>query len=79
MTTSAEKELHGLDKQAIPPLWEKIKALATEPRPHQSSKLEGTERAYRLRWRVYRVVYNVDDKQKLVTVIAVRHRKDAYR
>ena len=79
LTSSAERELAGLDKPAIPVLWEKIKALATEPRPRQSKKLKGTEKSYRLRYRDYRIVYTIDDSEGLVTVMAVRHRKDAYR
>jgi mRNA interferase RelE/StbE len=39
----------------------------------------GGERTYRLRVGVYRVIYQVDDASRLVTVLHVRHRKDAYR
>ena len=76
---SAEKDLGNLAKSLVPVLWERIKALADEPRPRQAKKLKGAEKAYRLRVRGYRVVYTVDDEQKLVTVIAIRHRKDVYR
>jgi len=34
-------------------------------------------------WRVrvgdYRIVYNVDDEQRLVTILQVGHRRDIYR
>jgi mRNA interferase RelE/StbE len=39
----------------------------------------GAERTYRLRVGAYRVVYEIDDTARLVTVLYVRHRKDAYR
>ena len=76
---SAEKDLGNLSKSLVPVLWDRIKALADEPRPRQAKKLKGAEKAYRLRVRGYRVVYTVDDEQKLVTVTAIRHRKDVYR
>jgi len=79
LTHSAEKELSDLPKFIVPVLWERIKALASEPRPKQSRKLKGVEKAYRLRVRDYRVVYTVDDEENLVIVTTVRHRKEAYR
>ncbi|MCK5719368.1 MAG: type II toxin-antitoxin system RelE/ParE family toxin [Thiomargarita sp.] len=27
----------------------------------------------------YRIIYSVDEEKKLIDIIAVRHRKDAYR
>lgn len=79
MTHSAERELADLPKPLIAVLWQRIRTLADHPRPTQSKKLRGAEKAHRLRVRSYRIVYNIDDEQKLVTVTAIRHRKDAYR
>jgi len=78
LSHSAEKELGDLLKRIVPVLWERIKALAREPKPKRSKKLEGAEKAYRLPIRNYRIVHTVEDKQKLVTVTAIRHRKEAY-
>lgn len=79
ITHSAEKELGNLSESLLTALWQRIKALADEPRPRQAKKLKGAERAYRLRARGYQIIYTIDDKQKLVIVTAVRHRKDIYR
>ncbi len=79
MTRSAEKELASLSKTLVGVLWQRIKTLADQPRPTQAGKLKGAEKAYRLRVRSYRVIYIIDDEQKLVTVTAIRHRKDIYR
>ena len=79
MTRSAEKELGGLSKSLVSVLWQRIKTLADQPRPTQTRKLKGTEKAYRLRVRSYRIVYTIDDDRKLVTVTAIRPRKDLYR
>jgi len=78
MAHSAEKELGKLPKSIVPVLWKRIKALAREPRPRQSRKLKETEKAYRLRVRDYRIIYTIDDEQKLVTIVAVGHRKEIY-
>ena len=79
MTRSAEKELGSLSKSLVSVLWQKIKTLADQPRPTQTRKLRGAEKAYRLRVRSYRIVYTIDDDRKLVTVTAIRHRREAYR
>jgi len=79
MTRSAEKELSSLPKSLLSILWQRIKTLADQPRPAQMKKLKSAEKAYRLRVRSYRIVYTIDEGQKLVTVTAIRHRKDIYR
>lgn len=79
MTHSAERELSSLPKPLLGIIWQKIKTLADQPRLTQTRKLRGAEKAYRLRVRSYRIVYTIDDEQKLVTVTAIRHRKDIYR
>jgi len=79
VTHSTEKDLENLSKSAVPVLLQRIKTLADEPRPRQAKKLKGAEKAYRLRVRGYRVIYIIDDERRLVTVTAIRHRKDVYR
>ena len=79
MTHSVEKELSSLSRTLVSILWPRIKALADQPRPTQARKLRGAEKAYRLRVRRYRIIYTIDDQQKLVTITAIRHRKDIYR
>ena len=76
---SAEKELRKLDKSHIPDIVTKIEQLATNPRPRQSKKLTGSERGYRLRAGKYRIIYQVDEAAKKVTIYLIRHRKEAYR
>ena len=52
--------------------------LIENPRPKISKKLKGKD-SYRLRIGDYRIVYNIDDKNKTITVFRIRHRKDVYR
>jgi mRNA interferase RelE/StbE len=55
-----------------------IDALATDPRPVGCSKLAGRD-DYRIRIGDYRVVYAVDDAERLVLVARVAHRREVYR
>ncbi len=74
----AEKEIHGLPKNDLQRIAEKINRLASEPRPNGCEKLKGEE-GYRIRQGDYRIVYLVNDEVKTVTVIRVGHRREVYR
>ena len=77
---SAAKELQSIsDKVTLTRLIEKVKSLATHPRPSGSEKLAGRPNLYRVRQGNYRVIYSVDDEARVVDVVKVGHRKDAYR
>lgn len=56
----------------------RISGLAENPRPTGCQKLSGQD-GYRIRIGDYRVVYTIDDKTSVVTVIAVGHRREIYR
>jgi mRNA interferase RelE/StbE len=78
--SSAAKELQGVsDKETLSRLIEKIKSLATQPRPPGSEKLAGRSNLYRVRQGNYRVIYFVDDQSRVVDVVKVGHRRDVYR
>jgi len=55
-----------------------IRALAQDPRPQRSLKLTGRE-GWRVRVGDYRVVYEIDDQQRTVTILHVGHRREVYR
>jgi mRNA interferase RelE/StbE len=55
-----------------------IDSLETNPRSTNSKKLKG-DAGYSLRVGTYRVLYEIDDKAKTVTVYRVKHRREAYR
>ena len=77
---SAAKELEALpNKKARQRVVARIRALADEPRPGGCEKLSGHHDRYRVRQGIYRVVYSISDKEMLVFVVKVGHRKDVYR
>jgi len=53
-------------------------SLEENPRPRGVEKIRGKE-LWRVRKGDYRVVYDVDDDAKIVTVVRIGHRKDVYR
>ena len=75
---SAEKELDALSPGTFERVKETILLLELEPRPNGCRKLRGAEE-YRLRVGAYRILYTVDDKQRLVEIMSVGHHRDVYR
>lgn len=76
---SARKELERLPARQVGRIFAQIEALADEPRPDGCRKLAGSAATWRIRVGVHRVIYTVDDSALVVDIIAVRHRRDAYR
>lgn len=75
----AERDLEDLDAATGRRILVAIEDLSTNPHPRQSRKLVGSENSYRLRVGRYRVLYQVDDRNSLIIVFAVGHRRDIYR
>ena len=55
-----------------------VDGLATQPRPAGVVKLAGRA-DYRVRVGEYRVVYAIDDAERLVIVARIAHRREVYR
>ena len=78
--SSAVKELAAVGQKADRArLVASIQALAEQPKPIGAEKLSGHIDLYRIRVGNYRVVYEIDNGQIVVTVIKVGHRKEIYR
>jgi mRNA interferase RelE/StbE len=76
---SARKELDSLPDKTFLKVDRAIVSLKGKPFPYpQSRRLEGEDN-HRLRVGDYRVVYSVNEEEKVITVFRVRHRKDVYR
>jgi mRNA interferase RelE/StbE len=78
-TRSASKELESLPQTASWRVVEAIELLAVEPRPSGVTKLQGPYDLWRIRVGDYRVIYSVGDRQKVIEIHRIRHRRDAYR
>ncbi len=76
---SARQELEALEVPLAARVLRRIEALARNPRPAGAHKLQGTQHLWRIRIGDYRVGYSIDDRQHVVDIVRVRHRRDVYR
>ena len=76
---SARKELQALPYTVAERVLEKVELLALNPRPSGCKKLRGHSSLWRIRVGEYRVIYSIDDDNRIVDVSVVRHRSEAYR
>ncbi|QSE93132.1 type II toxin-antitoxin system RelE/ParE family toxin [Rhodococcus pseudokoreensis] len=56
-----------------------IELLAENPRPPSCTAMVGYSNTYRVRVGTYRIIYEVRDRELIVIVIHVGHRRNAYR
>jgi mRNA interferase RelE/StbE len=78
-TPAAAKALAGLDRGAQRRILAKVEGLASNPRPAGVKALQGEEGIYRLRVGDYRILYAVRDRELVVLVVDVGHRREIYR
>lgn len=57
----------------------KLKALEDDPRPPGVVKMAGPEDVYRVRAGDWRIVYAIRDRELVVIVIRIGHRREVYR
>jgi mRNA interferase RelE/StbE len=75
---SVAKDLRAFPNADVSAILKRIQALADDPRPPGCEKLSAQER-YRVRQGVYRILYEIQDQELVVTVVKVGHRRDVYR
>lgn len=74
----AQKDLNNLQSKIFGQIKDKISTLSHNPRPMGCIKLTA-EQGYRFRSGDYRILYRIDDKEKIVYIYRVKLRKEAYR
>ncbi len=75
----ADRDLDRLTRETASQVAQTLRALAIDPRPPGTVKLRGSRNHYRLRVGDYRILYEVDDAARTVTIARVRHRREVYR
>ena len=76
---SAKKDLDALDDKMYIRIDRNIQRLINDPFPRGVKKLRGAENEYRIREGKYRILCEVDQKNKTITIYRVKLRKVAYR
>jgi mRNA interferase RelE/StbE len=78
LTQQAAGFIRGQTGKVQRQLVNKLKLLATEPRPQGCVKLKGTEDLYRLRLGDYRIIYQIQEEKILIVVVKIGHRREIY-
>jgi mRNA interferase RelE/StbE len=75
---SSQKSLDRLQAQERSRIYSVLLRLKDNPRPHNVEKLKSSG-LWRIREGDYRIVYDIDDKNRIITVVRIGHRRDIYR
>ena len=79
LVATARRELFTLPAKIQVKVADAIRALGADPRPPGCKKLAANGAYYRIRVGDYRVLYEVRDREILVLVIKIGHRREVYR
>ena len=71
---AAERDLKALARTVYDRVVSHLKALSHNPRPAGCKKITGSCSDWRIRIGDYRVIYEIDDRAKVVKVMRIRHR-----
>jgi mRNA interferase RelE/StbE len=72
------RHLHRINPQLTQLIIASITALSENSRPRGTKKLVNRPE-WRIRIGDYRVLYQIDDKNRTVTIVSVSHRRDVYK
>ena len=79
ITRAAEQDLRRLPRALFERINARILSLRDEPRPHGVRNPAGASEGWRLRVGDHRILYRIDDDARTVTIVRVKHRREAYR
>ena len=77
ITRSAQKSLAKIQKEFQTKIINAVKDLSLNPHPINSKKLTGRD-AWRIRIGDYRVIYEINNNELIITIIVISHRKNVY-
>ena len=78
LSNNARKQLDKIDFLVSKRIIQKLFELKSNPRPPGNKKLNNLL-GYRIRIGDYRILYEINDSDKVVSVYKISHRKEAYR
>jgi len=76
LAPSSVEKIVELDSEVQQRVAQKLEELALNPRPKDTHPLKDTEGLYIVRLGEYRIIYQIDDRSLLLTVIKIAHLKD---
>ncbi len=75
---SVAKDLRKIPNNEVKRILSRIESLCENPRAEDCVKLSGEEK-YRVRQGVYRIIYEIRDKDLIILVVKVAHRSHVYK
>jgi mRNA interferase RelE/StbE len=75
---SVQKELDRLPDDVGGRIVARLRVLESNPRPRDVKKLRGRP-AWRVRVGDYRIIYEIHDRELVVIVVTIGHRREVYR
>jgi len=76
---AAQRDIKKLSEEDFHRIISHIKGLIETPRPPGCRKISGSKNDWRIRIGEYRIIYEIDDNEKTVKVVRIRHRREVYR
>jgi mRNA interferase RelE/StbE len=75
----AERDLKKLSQAIFYRVIPQIKELSENPKPSGCRKITGSKNDWRIRIGDYRIIYEIDEKEKAVKVMRIRPRREVYK
>ena len=75
----AERDLKKLSQETFYRIIPQIKGLSENPKPAGCRKITGSKNDWRIRIGDYRIIYEIDEKERTVKVMRIRHRREVYK
>jgi mRNA interferase RelE/StbE len=75
---TVQKQLQKISDPGHQQILENLQQLQNNPRFGNAIKMKGTE-GYRLRVGDYRILYDINDTERTITLRRIAHRRDVYR
>jgi mRNA interferase RelE/StbE len=79
LTPRAEKQIAKLQTADQRRILTRLETLSDNPRPSGSVKLAGTDDGWRIRVGNFRILYEISDRELIVLVVEIGHRREVYR
>jgi mRNA interferase RelE/StbE len=79
VSKAAQRQWRKLPANTKARIGKALLALEEEPRPGGVVKLKGAVDRWRIRVGNYRIIYRIEDNKRLVVVLVIAHRREAYR
>ena len=77
-TPLARRQIKKLPREVQKRIIERVEELASNPRPAGVKKLVSGENLYRVRVGEYRAIYQIRDRELIVVIVKVGHRREIY-